>query len=658
MKKIAIIGNPNSGKSTIFNNLTKLHQKVGHWPGVTVEKYEGRFTYKDEEFEVVDLPGTYGLSSVSIDERIARKYLIEEKPDAIILVVDSTNIERHLFLLVEILEMGHNTILCLNMTDLAEEKGVFINENLLSRILKIPVVKTIGHKNIGTEKLKEAIYNAVKNKRNEYLKIDYGEEIEKFIEIIEKEVNFPENFLKRWGLVKIFSKDEEIIEFLKDKEEVIQKINKIANFHGYNVSEDLIIEKKYGFIKGVLKECIREEKKVWKRLKISDEVDRIITNPWIGIPLFLLFMLLIFEAIFGIGNPISDLIDRIIGFLNSNLKFLFSKIFPPLLISFLTDGIINGVGSVTVFLPNIFILFFLISLVEDSGVMARIAFIMDRFMHYIGLHGKSFIPLILGFGCNVPAILGTRIIESKRDRIITIMIIPLISCAARLPVYILFASAFFKEYQAFVVFSIYLTGIILAVIAAKILSKFILRKEERPLLIMELPPYKKPGIRWSVKMAILRSKVFLQRAGSIILSMSIIVWLLASLPPGVSYGSKESILGRIGSFIAPVFSPAGLGKWEISISLLIGILAKELIVSSFGVILGEENLISSLQNIFTPLSAYSFMLITLIYIPCIATMVAIKNEAGFKYLFLTIIYTIFLGWIIATIFYQIGNLFL
>ena len=658
MREIAIIGNPNSGKSTIFNNLTKLHQKVGHWPGVTVEKYEGKFTYKDEEFKLIDLPGTYGLSSISIDERIARKYLIEEKPDAIIVVADSTNIERHLFLLIEVLEMGHNAILCLNMTDLAEEKGIFINENILSQILKIPVVKTIAHKNIGTEKLKEAIYNRVKNKRNEYLKIDYGEEIEKFIEIIKKEVNFPENFPERWGLIKIFSKDEEIIEFLKDKKEIIEKINKIANLHGYTISEELIIEKKYGFIKGLLKECLREEKKIWKRLEISDKVDKIITNPWIGMPLFLLFLLIIFETIFTIGNPISDLIDKIIGFLNSNLKFLFSKIFSPFVVSFLTDGIINGVGSVILFLPNLFILFFLISLIEDSGYMARVAFTMDRFMHYIGLHGKSFIPLILGFGCNVPAILSTRIIESKRDRIITIMIIPLISCSARLPIYILFASAFFKEYQAFVVFSIYLISVILAMVSAKILSKFILKKEEKTPLVMELPPYKKPGIRWSLKMAILKCKIFLKRAGTIILSMSIIVWLLSSLPPGVSFGSKDSILGKIGSFIAPIFSPAGLGKWEITVSLLIGILAKELIVSTFGVILGEEDLISSLQNIFTPLSAYSFMLISLIYIPCLATMIVIKNEAGLKYLFLTIIYTIFLGWIIATIFYQIGNLFL
>lgn len=654
MRKIAIIGNPNSGKSTIFNNLTGLNQKVGNWPGVTVEKYEGEFTYKDEKFHIVDLPGTYGLSSLSLDEKIARKYLIEEKPDAIIVVVDSTNIERHLFLLIEILEMGHNAVLCLNMNDLAEEKGFFINENILSQLLKIPVVKTIGNKNIGTEKLKEAIYNAVKNKKKEPLKIDYGEEVEKFIENIKKEINFPENFPERWGLIKIFSQDEEIIEFLKDKKEVIQKINRIANFHGYSIPESLIIEKKYGFIKGILKECVKEEKKVWKRLEISDKIDKIITIPSIGIPLFLIFMLLIFEVIFGIGNPIADLIDKIIGFLSLNLKFLFSKILSPFLVSFLTDGIINGIGSVLIFLPNIFLLFFLISLVEDSGYMARIAFTMDRFMHYVGLHGKSFIPLILGFGCNVPAILGTRIIESKRDRIITIMIIPLISCSARLPIYILFASAFFKEYQAFIVFSIYLIGIVLAVAIAKILSKFILRKEEKTPLIMELPPYKKPGIRWSLKMAILKSELFLKRAGTIIFLMSMLVWLLSSLPPGVPYASKESIIGKIGSFIAPVFSPAGLGRWEVSISLLIGILAKELIVSTFGVILGKENLIHSLQNIFTPLSAYSFMLMSLIYIPCVATMIAIKNEAGFKYLLLTIIYTLFLGWIIATIFYQLG----
>lgn len=658
MKKIAIIGNPNSGKSTIFNNLTGLNQRVGNWPGVTVEKFEGEFIYKDERFHIVDLPGTYGVSSFGIDQRIAREYLIKENPDAIIVVVDSTNLERHLFLLIEILEMGHNAILCLNMTDLAEEKGIIIDEKILSKILRIPIVKTIGNKNIGTENLKEAVYNAVNNKRKEPLKIDYGKEIEEFIENIKKEINFPQNFPERWGLIKIFSQDEEIIEFLKDKKEIIEKIEKIANFHGYSIPENLIIEKKYGFIRGILKESVKEERKIWKRLEISDKIDKIITNPWIGIPVFFISILIIFEIVFGIGNPVANLIDRIIGFLNSIITFLFSKIFPSFLISFLTNGIISGVGSVIIFLPNIFLFFFLLSLIEDSGYMARVASTMDRFMHYIGLHGKSFIPLILGFGCNVPAILGTRIIESKKDRIITIMVIPLISCSARLPVYILFASAFFKKHQPLIVFSMYLISILLAGISAKILNKFILKKEEKPPLIMELPPYKKPGIRWGLKMASLKSKLFLIKAGTIIFFGSITVWLLSSLPFGVSYGSKESIIGKIGSFIAPLFSPAGFGKWETAVSLLTGIVAKELIISTFGVILGEENLITSLQNIFTPISAYSFMLISLIYIPCIATMAAIKKEAGFKYLLLTIIYTIFLGWIIATIFYQLSSFIL
>jgi len=656
MKKVAIAGNPNSGKSTIFNNLTGLSQKTGNWPGVTVEKMEGNFTYKGEKFYVVDLPGTYGLSTFTIDEKIARDFLIKEKPDVVVVVVDSSNIERHFYLVTEILEMGHNVLIDLNMVDLAEEKGYFIDEAMLSKILKVPVVKTIANKNIGTEELKEAIYEASKKERNEALKINYGRDIEEFIEFLKDKVNLPENFPERWGYLKIFSKDEEIFEFVKDKEKVDEKIKSTVKSHGFPDPETFIVEKKYGFIKGVLKECIREERKLWKRLEMSDKIDKVVTNPYVGIPLFLIFMFITFEIVFGIGNPLADLIDRFIGFLNESLKILFARIFPDFLTSLLTDGIISGVGSVIVFLPNIFLLFFLISFMEDSGYMARAAFVMDRFMHYIGLHGKSFIPMILGFGCNVPAILATRTLESKKDRIITIMVIPLMSCSARLPIYILFTGAFFKNYHALIVFSLYIIGVFLAILVSKILSRTIFKKEESPPLIMELPPYRKPAIRWSLKLAWFRSKLFLRKAGTIIFSAVVIIWLLSSLPPGVEYASKDTILGKIGSFIAPIFSPAGFGRWEIAVALLSGIVAKEVVVGTLGAIFGEQGLISSLQSIFTPLSAYAFLLMSLIYIPCIATMTAIKNEAGTKYLIITILYTLALGWILAVIFYQTANL--
>ena len=656
MKKVAIAGNPNSGKSTIFNNLTGLSQKTGNWPGVTVEKMEGNFTYKGEKFYVVDLPGTYGLSTFTIDEKIARDFLIKEKPDVVVVVVDSSNIERHFYLVTEILEMGHNVLIDLNMVDLAEEKGYFIDEAMLSKILKVPVVKTIANKNIGTEELKEAIYEASKKERNEALKINYGRDIEEFIEFLKDKVNLPENFPERWGYLKIFSKDEEIFEFVKDKEKVDEKIKSTVKSHGFPDPETFIVEKKYGFIKGVLKECIREERKLWKRLEMSDKIDKVVTNPYVGIPLFLIFMFITFEIVFGIGNPLADLIDRFIGFLNESLKILFARIFPDFLTSLLTDGIISGVGSVIVFLPNIFLLFFLISFMEDSGYMARAAFVMDRFMHYIGLHGKSFIPMILGFGCNVPAILATRTLESKKDRIITIMVIPLMSCSARLPIYILFTGAFFKNHHALIVFSLYIIGVFLAILVSKILSRTIFKKEESPPLIMELPPYRKPAIRWSLKLAWFRSKLFLRKAGTVIFSAVVIIWLLSSLPPGVEYASKDTILGKIGSFIAPIFSPAGFGRWEIAVALLSGIVAKEVVVGTLGAIFGEQGLISSLQSIFTPLSAYAFLLMSLIYIPCIATMTAIKNEAGTKYLIITILYTLALGWILAVIFYQTANL--
>lgn len=657
MKKVAIAGNPNSGKSTIFNNLTGLSQKVGNWPGVTVEKFEGEFKYKDEEFHVIDLPGTYGLSTFTLDEKIARDFLLKEKPDVVVVVVDSSNIERHLYLVTEILEMGHNVVIDLNMIDLAEEKGVFIDEKIMSQILKVPVVKTIGYKNKGTENLKEAIYEVSNIKDKEPLKINYGKDIEEFIEYIKDKVNLPPYFPERWAYLKIFAGDDEILEFAKDKKGVFERVGKIVRTRGFNDPESFIIEKKYGFIKGVLKECIKEKPKLWRRLEISDKVDRVITHPWVGIPLILLFMFLTFEIIFGIGNPLTELIERIIIFLNMNIKASLSNLLPQFLISLLTDGIINGVGSVIVFVPVIFLLYFMISIMEDSGYMARAAFVMDRFMHLIGLHGKSFIPMILGFGCNVPAILATRTIESKRDRILTIMILPLMSCSARLPIYVLFAGAFFKKYQALTVLSLYIIGIIISLIVAKILSSIVFKKEESPPLVMELPPYKSPAMRWSLKMAWMRSKMFLRKAGTIIFSAVIIIWLLSSLPPGVKYASRESILGKIGSIIAPVFSPAGFGRWEVAVALLSGIVAKEVVVGTLGAIFGEKGLVTSLHNLFTPLSAYAFMLISLIYIPCIATMTAIKNEAGIKYLILTVLYTLFLGWILAVIFYQMGKIF-
>lgn len=658
MKKITIAGNPNSGKSTVFNNLTGLSQRTGNWPGVTVEKTEGEFTYNGEKFYVVDLPGTYGLSTFTIDEKIARDFLIKEKPDVVVIVLDSSNIERHFYLVTEILEMGHNVIIDLNMIDLAEEKGDLIDEKMLSEILGVPVVKTIANKNKGTEELKKAIYKVSKGERKEPLKINYGRDIEEFIEFLKDKVNLPENFPQRWTYLKIFSKDEEIFEFVKEKEKVNEEIDRIVKSRGFPDAETFIIEKKYGFIRGVLKECIKEKRKLWKRLEISDKIDRVITNPWIGIPVFLIFMLIIFEIVFGIGNPLADLIDRFIGFLNSNLKTMFARIFPDFLTSLLTDGIISGVGSVIVFLPNIFLLFSLISLMEDSGYMARAAFVMDRFMHYIGLHGKSFIPMILGFGCNVPAILATRTLESKKDRILTIMIIPLMSCSARLPIYILFTGAFFKNSQALIVLSLYITGVFLAIVVAKILSRTVFKKEESPPLVMELPPYKRPAIRWSLKLSWFRSKLFLRKAGTIIFSAVVIIWLLSSLPLGVEYASKESILGKIGSFIAPIFYPAGFGRWEIAVALLSGVVAKEVVVGTFGAIFGEQGLVASLQSIFTPLSAYAFILMSLIYIPCVATMTAIKNEAGTKYLIITILYTFLLGWFLAVIFYQIGRIFI
>ncbi len=664
--RVALAGNPNSGKTTIFNALTGAHQQTGNWPGVTVEKKEGNFTYKGKKLNVVDLPGTYGLAAHSIDEKIARDFILKESPDVVVVIVDATNIERNMYLVVQILEMGRRVIIDMNMMDMAEEKGIQINGQELEEVLNSKVIFTVGTKGKGIQELKDAILEESTKETPEPLKISYGRDIETHIEKIKedlKEISIY-NLPPRWLALKLIEDDEEIQDLIQNKisentkksiEETKGYISRVLN---YKDIETLFAEKIYGFIHGLAKECIKRRPKIKERIDTTDIIDRIVTNKFWGIPIFLLMMWATFQIVFTLGNPIADWIDTFFGWLGnitaSGLTHIGASAW---IISLLRDGIISGVGSVIVFLPNILLLFLAIALLEDSGYMARAAFVMDRIMHKMGLHGKSFIPMIIGFGCNVPAIMATRTLESRKDRILTILVNPLMSCSARLPIYILFAGVFFKGHQGLVVFSLYLMGIVLAVLVAR-LFKWIFFKEEVAPLIMELPPYRMPSLKGVWIHTWNRGSLFLKKAGTIIFLGVVLIWLLASLPKGVEYGSKASYIGRFGSAIAPIFKPAGFSSYQASVALIFGIVAKEIVVGTLGTLYGGESALpTALQHSFTPLSAYAFMVMSLLYIPCIASIAVIKRETNWKWTSLAVGYSLALGWTMATLIYQIGRLF-
>ncbi|MGQ9778036.1 MAG: ferrous iron transport protein B [Thermodesulfobacteriota bacterium] len=657
--KIGLAGNPNSGKSTVFNNLTGGHAHVGNWPGVTVEKKEGKFRFGNYEVTLVDLPGTYTFTAYSLDEKVARDFIIKEKPEGVVVVVDASNLERNLYLVTQLLELGVNIILDLNMMDIVRSKGMVIDTKKLSEVFGIPVVETVGNKGEGMDDLKEAIVNRLIKRRDSF-RIDYGQDIEAEIERLEKLLNISE-YPSRWAAIKLLEGDREVLEMVggtKIESEVIDAKIRLEKHIGYDL-ETALVEMRYAFLSGLVKESVSKKFDLVERLDISDRIDRILVNRYLGIPIFLGMMWLVFQVVFTLGGPLADGIDAGMGWLGeftaSGIESLGG---PKWFSSLISDGIISGVGSVLVFLPNIFLLFLAIAILEASGYMARAAFVMDRFMHALGLHGKSFIPMLIGFGCNIPGIMATRTLESEKDRILTILVIPLMSCSARLPIYTLFAGAFFAEHQGWVVFSLYLMGIVLAIIVARIFKSLFFAGEVAP-LIMELPPYRLPTIKGILIHMWERGSLFLKKAGTIIFAGVVLIWLLASLPLGVEYASKESFIGQLGSFFAPLLKPAGFGFWQAAVALLFGILAKEVVVGTFGTLYGveEAGLTNVIQGVFTPLSAYAFMVISLIYIPCIAAIATIKRETNWRWTFLAVGYSLILGWLLAVGIYQAGKIF-
>ena len=666
--KIALAGNPNSGKTSVFNALTGSHQYVGNWPGVTVEKREGFSKYEEHTVTVVDLPGTYTLDAYSIDEKVARDFLVTEHPDAVVAVVDASNLERNLYLVAQLLELGAHVVVALNMVDIARSKGIEIDLARLEQVLGVKIVPTIASQGVGIEQLKQVIHDIRRIEIPTGLSISYGRDIEAALEKLASAVEStkPANGMaSRWYALKLLENDPASlaeIRSLPDAERLLEELAGIRAELQHKLSCDIeiaIIERRYGFLNGVVKECTRRRPGVAGRLTMSDAIDRVVTNRWLGIPIFLLLMWGTFQLVFTLGMPLSGLVDRLFGWLGAALATgLAASQAPAWLSSFLADGLVSGVGAVLVFVPNIMLLFLVISLLEDSGYMARAAFVMDRFMHLFGLHGKSFIPMIVGFGCNVPAIMATRTLESRKDRILTVLVNPLMSCSARLPIYILFAGAFFSRQRGLVVFSLYLLGIVLAVLVAR-LFKWLFFKQEVAPLIMELPPYHLPRLRSILTHMWERSWLFVRKAGTIIAVAVAVVWLLGSLPWGVAYASEASIIGRIGGVLAPLLKPAGFGYWWAAAALLAGVVAKEIVVSTLGTIHGvaPHGLVAVIRHSFTPLSAYAFMVMSLIYVPCIATIAAIRRETNWRWAALAVGYTLALGWLAAVIVYQVGSLF-
>jgi ferrous iron transport protein B len=666
---VALVGNPNSGKTTIFNNLTGAHQSVGNWPGVTVEKKEGKININGEVLRIIDLPGTYNLGSYSEDERIARDFILFEKPEIIINIVDATNLERNLYLTFQLLEMGARVVLALNMSDELKIKQMNIDSEKLALLIGLPVVPTVAIHGEGLNELLQEVLRESKKKDLRSFAVDYGKEIENEIINLDHHLllnpSWENSDKSRWFAIKLLEgemntlqklvKNLNIERFIPIRDTAVKRLE---NLLGEEV-ESLIAERRYDFIHKIVAQAITRKETSEAQVSLSDKIDRIVTNRYIGIPLFLFAMWALFQFTFKVGDPFIGYIEGFFEWLTGVIEpWLVGLGASELLRSFVLDGVIGGLGSVLVFIPNIFLLFLAISLLEDSGYMARAAYIMDRFMHTLGLHGKSFIPFLIGFGCNVPAIMATRTLENRRDRLITILINPLMSCSARLPVYILFAGAFFGAHQGLVIFSLYLMGIVLAILMGIVFKKFLFKGESSH-FVMELPPYRLPTLKNTWIHIWGRLSSFIRRAGTIIFAVVILIWVLSNLPAGVEFASQESFLGRIGSALAPIFKPAGFGTWQAAVALLFGVLAKEVVVGTLAVLYGiaELGLSESLiVHSWTPLSAYAFMVMTLIYVPCVATIGTIKRETNsWGWTLFVVAYTLILGWLVAVLIFQIGK---
>ena len=659
---VALVGNPNCGKTSLFNFASGSHERVGNYSGVTVDAKEGYADFEGYHLKLIDLPGTYSLSAYSPEELYVRKQLLEDTPDVIINVLDSSNIERNLYLTTQLMDMHLRVVCALNMFDETERRGDHLSIDTLSSLLGMPMVPTSFKTGRGLpELLREVIhiFESQEGHDNYYrhIHINHGHEIEDGIANIQTFLKGNDllrlRYSTRWLALKLLEKDqkaEEVIASLPESKQILaardMAIHRVKEETG-NDSETAIMDAKYGFIRGALHEAGYVVGAKEDTYKTTHKLDALITNRWVGFPIFFFILYLMFEVTFTLGQYPMDWIEMGVERLGELIGDTMSE--GPLK-AMLIDGVIGGVGSVIVFLPQILILYTFISFMEDSGYMARAAFIMDKLMHGMGLHGKSFIPLIMGFGCNVPAVMATRTIESRRSRLITMLVLPMMSCSARLPIYIMITGAFFSvRYQSLVMISLYVVGIVLSVIIARVLSTWVIKGEDTP-FVMELPPYRFPTAKAIFRHTWEKGKQYLKKMGGVILVASIIVWALGYFGTmGVAPSLEESFIGLLGKSIEPLFTPQGF-DWRLDVSLIAGVGAKEIVASTIGVLYTDD------FN-FSPLTAYAFLLFVLIYFPCIATVVAIKNESGsWRWAFFAACYTTLLAWVVSALVYQIGSL--
>ena len=695
--KVALVGNPNCGKTSLFNMASGSHEHVGNYSGVTVDAKEGTFEYGGYSFLLVDLPGTYSISAYSPEELYVRQNLVEDMPDVVINVIDSSNLQRNLYLTTQLIDMNLRVVMALNMYDELQARGDKLDIKQLGNLLGMPVVPTVSRNGEGVEELFDTviqIYEKSDPHLARHIHINHGTELEQSIDrlkhLIWKTPTIQYTYSTRYLAIKYLENDKEIekvVEALPNRDEIIaaryEENQRIREILGSGI-ESSMVDAKYAFVQGALAETYEPNRSSRKKNTLTDKIDAFVTNRWAAFPVFFLLLYVVFQGTFSIGQYpmgwIEWLVEKMGAFVGSTMTDGWVK-------DLVVDGVIGGVGSVLVFLPNILLLYMFISLLEDSGYMARAAFIMDRLMHKIGLHGKSFIPMIMGFGCNVPAVMATRTIESPKSRLITMLIIPLMSCAGRMPVYVLIAGAFFPRHAGVVLLGLYALGIVLAIIAARVMSRFF--KDDDLPFVMELPPYRVPTGKSVLRHTWEKGKQYLQKMSGVILVFSVAIWFLGYFPNHDAYDSvksqqEHSFIGYIGKAMEPVLEPLGF-DWRMGVGIVAGVGAKELVVSTLGVMYapeeplavaapgedqsmemtaqvqddaGETRLQKALLRSVTPASALAYMVFILLYFPCIATFIAIKKESGgWKWAIITAVYTIVLAWVAAFATYHIAMLF-
>ena len=692
---VALVGNPNCGKTSLFNYASGAHGHVGNYSGVTVDATEAHASFFGYEFNLTDLPGTYSLSCYSPEELYVGEHLTEKMPDVVINVIDASNIERNLYLTTQLVDMNIRMVCALNMYDEFERRGDQVNLDTLSNLFGIPMIPTSFKSGEGVKDLFRAVIQVYEgaNKWSRHLHINYGHEIEDGIAHIQKylkaDEHITQHYSTRYLALKLLEHDSQVLDYLGKHMAGEQRMH---DFHELthardrasarvkeetgNDSETAIMDAKYGFINGALKEAGFKTGTKKDTYRTTHMIDGVLSHKYLGFPIFFLLLYVMFETTFALGQYPMDWIEAFVAWAGNRVTATMAE--GPLK-AMLVDGVIGGVGSVIVFLPQILILYFFISLMEDSGYMARAAFIMDKLMHKMGLHGKSFIPLIMGFGCNVPAVMATRTIESRRSRIITMMVLPFMSCSARLPIYIMITGTFFSlQYRSWVMLSLYAIGIVMAVVVSKVFSTLVIKGEDTP-FVMELPPYRWPTAKAIGRHTWEKGKEYLKKMGGIILVASIIVWALGYFPHNESLPreqqQEQSYIGRMGKAIEPIFTPQGF-NWKLDVSLLAGVGAKEIVASTIGVLYSGDDSFADdeefsddnekythlrqmmLQEGITPHAAYAYLIFILLYFPCIATIAAIKNETGsWRWATFAALYTTAVAWIMSAVVYQIGGLF-